>query len=114
MLGGVATLTNPDVLQQYLLSHIEYLHDNTLNPTQNTWNGLRYKIYYDVNTPIGVSQGIEKSTYNFGYDVRYYKSIYRNFIWAARGAADFSWGKEKIVYYPVSYTHLTLPTILRV
>ncbi len=99
LLGGVATLTNPDVLQQYLLSHIEYVHDNTLNPTQNIWNGLRYKIYYDVNTPIGVSQGIEKSTYNFGYDVRYYKSIYRNFIWAARGAADFSWGKEKIVYY---------------
>ena len=93
------TLTNPDVEQQYLLSHIEYVHDNTLNPSQNIWTGLRYKVYFDLNTPFDVPQGIEKSTYNLGYDARYYKPLYRNFIWAVRGAADFSWGKEKIVYY---------------
>jgi hypothetical protein len=93
------TLTNPDVLQQYFLSHIEYVHDNTLNPTQNIWNGLRYKVYFDINTPFGVSDGVQKSTYDLGYDARFYKTIYRNFIWAVRGAGDFSWGKQKIVYY---------------
>ena len=25
--------------------------------------------------------------------------IYRNFIWAGRAAADFSWGNQKIIYY---------------
>ena len=25
--------------------------------------------------------------------------IYRNFIWAGRGAADFSWGNQKLIYY---------------
>jgi hypothetical protein len=25
--------------------------------------------------------------------------IYRNIIWAVRGAGDFSWGKQKVVYY---------------
>jgi hypothetical protein len=32
-------------------------------------------------------------------DVRHYLPIYRNIIWAVRGAADFSWGSQKVVYY---------------
>jgi len=93
------SLTYPDSVTQYFLSHIEYVHDNTLNPTQNIWNGLRYKIYFDINTPVGNSPFKGKSTYNFGFDARYYKPIYRNFIWALRGAGDFSWGTQKIIYY---------------
>jgi hypothetical protein len=34
-----------------------------------------------------------------GVDARYYYKIYRNFIWAGRVAADFSWGKQKLIYY---------------
>ena len=93
------SLVYPDSITQYFLSHVEYVHDNTLNPTQNIWNGLRYKIYFDINTPVGNSPLKGKSTYNFGFDARYYKSIYRNFIWALRGAGDFSWGTQKIIYY---------------
>ena len=93
------SLVYPDSVSEYFLSHIEYVHDNTLNPTQNIWNGLRYKIYLDINTPVGNSPYKGKNTYNFGFDARYYKPIYRNFIWAVRGAGDFSWGTQKIIYY---------------
>ncbi|MDI9364040.1 MAG: hypothetical protein QM541_03745 [Flavobacterium sp.] len=89
--------TYPDTVNQYAVARIEYVHDNTLNPSQNIWNGLRYKVYLDINRPI---IGDEKNlTYNFGFDARHYLKIYRNFIWATRAAADFSWGNQKIIYY---------------
>ena len=36
---------------------------------------------------------------NFGFDARHYLPIYRNITWAVRGAGDFSWGKQKFIYY---------------
>ncbi len=93
------SLSYPDSITKYVLSHIEYVHDNTLNPTQNIWNGMRYKIYMDINTPFDNKALKDKYTYNLGFDFRYYQPIYRNFIWAFRGAGDFSWGSQKIIYY---------------
>ena len=87
----------PDTVSQYAVARIEYVHDNTINPTQNIWNGLRYKVYLDVNKPV-VGSGTNV-TYNLGFDARHYLKIYRNFIWATRAAADFSWGNQKIIYY---------------
>ena len=87
--------------QTYALLHIEYVYDNTLLKATDIWNGLRYKVYFDVmnqlNTTAGEAEG--KYTYNFGFDARHYLPIYRNFIWALRAAGDFSWGNQKIVYY---------------
>jgi hypothetical protein len=91
-----AGLAQPDSINTYLVSRLEYVHDNTINPTQNIWNGTRFKIYLDVNTPIS---NTSNTTYNFGFDYRHYVKIYRNFIWAGRAAGDFSWGNQKIVYY---------------
>ncbi len=89
-----------DTVSSFILSRIEYVHDNTLNPTQNIWNGLRFKVYMDVNMPTIKTQLNEaKPTMNFGFDGRYYHKIYRNFIWAGRAAADFSWGSQKLIYY---------------
>jgi len=93
------TLSYPDSLAKYLLGRLEYVHDNTTNPTQNIWDGLRYKVYMDINTPYGNSLNTSKTTFNFGWDIRYYKPLFRNFIWAFRSSADFSWGNQKIVYY---------------
>jgi hypothetical protein len=91
-------LRQPDALSQYALGRLEYVHDNTINPTQNIWHGLRYKVYMDVNMPVRdtLRPGY---TYNFGFDARHYLPIYRNFIWAVRAAADFSWGDQKLIYY---------------
>lgn len=95
-----SALANPDTVSQFLLTRLEYVHDNTINPTQNIWNGLRYKVYMDVNIPstkTALNNG--KPSMNFGLDARYYHKIYRNFIWAGRASADFSWGAQKIIYY---------------
>ncbi len=89
----------PDQLVQYAVGRIEYVHDNTINPTQNIWNGLRWKAYMDINMPVRDKINGGRYTYNFGFDARYYVPIYRNFIWAIRGAADVSWGTQKIIYY---------------
>ncbi|WP_169337701.1 hypothetical protein [Segetibacter koreensis] len=91
-------LAYPDILTQYALGRIEYVHDNTINPTQNIWHGLRYKVYMDINMPVNDSVHAGY-TYNFGFDARHYLPIYRNFIWAVRAAADFSWGDRKLIYY---------------
>jgi hypothetical protein len=89
----------PDLRTQYALAHIEYVHDNTINPTQNIWNGLRYKVFFDANLPVRDTVHKGQYTFNFGFDARHYYPIYRNFIWAVRAAADFSWGNQKIIYY---------------
>lgn len=89
----------PDSTSATLLTHLEYVHDNSINPTMNIWNGLRFKIYGDFNMPMGKSAIKGKTTVNLGFDARYYYKIYRNFIWATRAAGDFSFGEAKLLYY---------------
>lgn len=91
-------LSLDDSIVRYSVAHLEYVHDNTLNPAQNIYTGLRYKVYFDYNFPISgtVSKG---TTFNLGFDARHYLKIYRNFIWATRAAGDFSFGDRKIIYY---------------
>ena len=89
--------------QNFALFRVEYVHDNTIMKATNIWNGLRFKIYTDltsqVNKPSDTLIKPGKFNYNLGADFRLYKPIYRNFIWAGRAAADFSWGSQKILYY---------------
>jgi hypothetical protein len=95
-----STLITPDINKRYLVSHLEFVYDNTLNPSMNIWHGLRYKVYMDFNSQINkVATTDGPNTFNFGFDGRYYYSIYRNFIWAGRVAGDFSWGNQKMIYY---------------
>jgi hypothetical protein len=94
------TLEYEDEKSMYGQVSIEYVHDNTLNPVSNIWQGLRYKIFMDWFTQldkVGDTEG--KFLFNAGFDARHYLPIYRNVIWAVRGAGDFSWGSQKVVYY---------------
>jgi hypothetical protein len=94
------SLTAPDFSKTYGLLHAEYVYDNTLNPAQNIWNGIRYKAYMDWNSQISkLATNEGRYTFNFGFDARGYYPIYRNFIWAGRFAGDFSWGNQKLIYY---------------
>lgn len=100
------SLKSPDLNKQvYALARLEYVHDNSILKTTNIWNGLRFKVYTDlfsrINDPDPNSPAANKGrlTFNLGTDLRYYYPIYRNFIWAGRAAADFSWGDQKILYY---------------
>jgi len=102
----LGTLGIKDSTRVTAVSHFEYVHDNSINPVQNIWNGLRWKIYTDLDFPLNSGTNAvtgavlgTKPIFNVGYDARYYYKIYRNFIWAARAAADFSWGDSKIIYY---------------
>jgi outer membrane protein assembly factor BamA len=58
-------------------------------------------VYVDYNTQLANSNKTiaGRTTFNVGWDARYYYPIFQNFIWAGRAAADFSWGDKKIVYY---------------
>ncbi len=86
--------------QTFALLRMEYVHDNTIQKAMNIMNGLRYKVFMDWNTQINkVANTDGKFLFNAGFDARYYYPIYRNFIWAVRGAGDFSWGNRKVVYY---------------
>jgi hypothetical protein len=86
--------------RRYAISHAEFVYDNTLNPAQNIWQGLRYKVFFDWNTDIKrIDSTTGRYNFNWGFDVRYYYPIYRNFIWAARASGDFSWGSKKTIYY---------------
>ncbi|MGE5108947.1 MAG: hypothetical protein ACM3H8_15515 [Sphingobacteriales bacterium] len=91
-----SSLKEPDTITRFITNRLEFVHDNTLNPTLNIWKGLRFKAYMDLNLQLGLK---DQLTYNFGVDARHYLQIYRNFIWAVRGAADVSWGTKKIIYY---------------
>ncbi len=96
-------LSAADDKQTFGLAHIEYVHDDAVSPAMNIWNGLRWKVYVDVNARIKKTgaAGLKKhpTTFNFGFDGRHYLPIYRNIIWAVRAAGDFSWGNQKIIYY---------------
>ncbi|MFT3908793.1 MAG: hypothetical protein QM737_05165 [Ferruginibacter sp.] len=84
----------------YSINHLEFVNDNSQNVATNIWNGLRYKIFMDYNTQVGKLQtSAGRTTFNGGFDVRYYYPILRNFIWAGRAAGDFSWGNQKLIYY---------------
>ncbi len=84
----------------YNVNRVEYVYDNSLNPATNIWNGLRYKFSVDWNRQVsGVKFADGPNTFNFGVDARYYYPIFRNFIWAGRVGADFSWGNQKFIYY---------------
>jgi hypothetical protein len=95
-----ASLVKPDIKKLYSVSQIQFVYDNTINPTMNIWHGLRYKVYMDFNSQINKNASQDgPNTFNLGFDARYYYPIYRNFIWAGRAAGDFSWGNQKILYY---------------
>jgi hypothetical protein len=94
------TLPEPDIIQSYGMLHAEYVHDDALNTALNIWKGLRYKVYMDWYSRLSKTGANDHPyTLNFGFDARHYLPIYRNVIWAIRGAADFSWGPEKFIYY---------------
>ncbi|MEO5650380.1 MAG: hypothetical protein ABIR03_10725 [Ginsengibacter sp.] len=94
------SLPIPDQSKTYGLIHAEYVYDNTLNPAQNIWDGIRYKAYMDWNSQISKLASVAgRYTFNVGFDARAYYPIYRNFIWAGRVAGDFSWGNQKLIYY---------------
>jgi hypothetical protein len=98
--SSIRNLKQPDIDKTYGQLSMEYVHDNTINPAQNIWNGLRWKAYVDYYTQLNDRKtSNSRYLFNAGFDARHYLPIYRNLIWAVRAAGDFSWGTQKVIYY---------------
>lgn len=95
------SLAEPDYDENFAMGRVEFVHDNTINPVTNIWHGFRAKGWVEMFNRLGgnYSERPGDLTFNFGFDARHYLRIYRNFIWAVRGAADVSWGDNKFIYY---------------
>jgi len=80
------------------MPHLEadYVYDATIPAGLNIYYGLKAKgfiQYYDnLNQP-------KMGMYIMGLDVRYYKKIHRELIWANRFSAGTSFGQEHVLYY---------------
>jgi len=98
----------PSQLSTWSFGRLEYIYDNSINPMLNIWKGLRGKAFaeyhYKLDNPTN-------SFYNFGFDVRYYKGIYKNFILASRMASGISGGKAKLLYYLGGVDNPIIPNI---
>jgi hypothetical protein len=99
------SLTEPSRYEQFIMARAEAVHDNSISSAANIWKGLRMKGWFELFSRAGGTykgSGRDANgtfTFNVGLDARHYLPIYRNFIWAMRAAADFSWGNNKIIYY---------------
>lgn len=87
--------TLPDRNKYWSMSRVEYVFDNSTNPAINIRNGFRYKVYAEYLYGINSNN---LSCYNFGLDFRYYKKLYKNFIWANRVAYAHSDGTAEVEY----------------
>lgn len=92
----IVTLREEDRVSNWLGLKLEYIFDNTRDLGLNLYSGTRYKLfaegYYET--------GMEKSDiFVVGFDVRDYKKIHRDLIWANRIAGSSSFGNRKLVYY---------------
>lgn len=120
----------PDLLERYTMGRLEWVHDDTRAPALNIFNGLRYKVYGEYlykfqveNEHYGDRNGTVNNTlggfYNFGFDARYYRPIYRDFIFAARVAGAHAGGNQQIMYvmggvdneFSPQYNTLLQPTL---
>jgi len=86
----------PDYNEYWSGSKLEFIYDNTINPTINIYKGTRAKIYYEF-----YKQWNKKNNYIsvIGLDLRGYHPVYKNIIWANRFAAASSFGQSKVLYY---------------
>jgi hypothetical protein len=81
------------------LPHLEmdYVYDATIPAGLNIYYGLRMRgfIQYYNN----LNQLTSSNMYVLGLDVRYYKKIHRELIWANRFSVGTSFGQEHVLYY---------------
>jgi Tol biopolymer transport system component len=86
---------------------IEFVFDNTIRRGLNLYNGIRLKVFAETfqgvdslfKVTIPSNRFLKNDLYVVGFDVRMYKKIHREFIWATRISGATSFGREKLVYY---------------
>jgi hypothetical protein len=82
--------------ENWISAKLEYVQDNTKDIQFNIPTGFKLKVFAEYFNNINQKKS---NIYNFGFDIRYYQKIYKNFIWANRLAYATSFGNQKILYF---------------
>ncbi|MFH1005599.1 MAG: hypothetical protein V1781_08960 [Bacteroidota bacterium] len=89
-------MEQPNRCEYWGNTKMEYVFDNTRKRGLNLYYGTRYKLFAEYFRQIDKKK---TDIVVLGMDVRNYKKIHRDFIWANRLAASTSFGKQKLIYY---------------
>ena len=105
------TLNAKNVVDNWAILKLEFVHDHTIKKEENILNGFRANAYLEFQKEIPTkhskvfNENILLPNWNDGYlfvygaDARHYQKIYKNIIWANRLAFSSSLGTRKVVYY---------------
>ncbi len=92
--------------EKWLSLKAEYVFDNTFKVMTNILNGMRYKVYFEMQKAFILDIDPEpnldfaKGFLNiFGFDFRHYQKLHKQIIWANRVAGAGSFGSQKLIYY---------------
>jgi hypothetical protein len=90
------SLRKPHEYDNYGGAKIEYIFDNTRKRGLNLYNGTRFKMWGEYWRLVKEER---HDLITFGFDLRNYKKIHRDLIWANRIAGATSWGTDRLIYY---------------
>lgn len=91
-----ASLPKKNTYDNYGGARLEYVFDNTRKVGINLYNGTRLKLWGEYWRLI---KNERHDLITFGFDVRNYKKIHRELIWAQRIAGGTSLGTDRLIYY---------------
>lgn len=107
MATDYANLQARNKYENWVGGKLEFVFDNTIKKGLNLYTGTRMKVFGEVFEGI---DSLVKETVNpdnrfkndlwvVGVDIRHYRKVHREIIWATRFAASTSFGNKKLVYY---------------
>lgn len=92
----IATLSESTQSNIWAGFSCKYIYDNTIPKALNILYGTRAKVFAEVYTD---AKNISSYLTVFGFDIRRYTKLYKNFIFAQRIAYSYSFGKSPLLYY---------------
>lgn len=107
----ILTLNATNVVDNWAILKLEFVHDHTIKKEENILNGFRANGYLEFQKEIPTKntnifgENVLLPNWNDGYlfvygaDARHYLKIFRNIILANRFAYSSSLGTRKVVYY---------------
>ena len=90
------TLVIPDTFKVFSGTKLEYIFDNTRELSLNLPEGTRLKLFGEFYQQV---HGEKDYTTVVGGDIRFYKNIFRNMIFATRFAGATSFGTGRVIFY---------------
>lgn len=106
------SLRIPTYAENWLIYRFEYVFDRTIKTGLNLMNGLRFKVYAEIQKEFEMKSRNVVNDFNLklpsindaylgmiGFDIRHYQKIHKEIIWANRFAYGNSFGTRKMLYY---------------